>query len=139
MPKPRRAPQGARKIGYLAAIVVNAILWVVLRNLQRWDMPFVVWRLFPKVVPAVDLSLVASMVASALYLLFDPPWFGRLGQAITNATSLYSMCVVYTVFPFDSGSEGTNQIVRVLMLLGMVAAGIGAIVGLARLPSGRDH
>ena len=138
MSRRKRAPRAARMLGSLAAIVVNVVLWYIVHDLPRWDLSFIIARLYPRVLPAIELSLGASIVSNVLFLAFDPPWFRRLGRAATNLVSLYSMYVVYRVYPFDFGSAGANQVVRVLMLLGMIATGIGTIVELARLPFGRD-
>ncbi len=138
MSKRKRAPRPARMFGYMVAIAVNAILWYVFHNLQRWDLPFILAEQFPRVLTAVDLSLGATMVANVIFLAYDPPWFRRIGQAALSLLSLNAMFAMYRVFPFDFGSAGANQTIRSLMVLGMIAAGIGAVVELARLPFGRE-
>lgn len=138
MSRRKRAPRPARMFGYMVAIAVNAILWYVVHNLQRWDLPFVLAERFPRVLTALDLSLGAAMVANVIFLAYDPRWFRRIGQAALNLLSLNAMYAMYRVFPFDFGSAGANQTIRSLMVLGMIAAAVGTIVELARLPFGRE-
>jgi hypothetical protein len=138
MSKRKRAPRPARMFGYTVAIAVNAILWYVVHNLQRWDLPFIVVEQFRRVLTALDLSLGATMVANAIFIAYDPRWFRRIGQAALNLLSLNAMYAIYRVFPFDFGSAGADQAIRSLMVLGMIAVGIGAVVELARLPFGRE-
>lgn len=138
MSKRKRAPRPARMFGYVVAIAVNAILWYVAHNLQRWDLPFVVAEQFTRILTALDLSLGATMVANAIFVAYDPPWFRRSGQAVLNLFSLSAMYTAYRVFPFDFGSEGANQAIRMLMVLGIIVVGVGTIIELARLPFGRE-
>ena len=136
MSKRKRAPRPARMFGYTVAIAVNAILWSVAHNLHRWDLPYILAEQFPRVWTALGLSLGAAIVANAIFLLYDPPWFRRIGQAVLNLLSLNAMYAIYRVFPFDFGSAGANQAIRSLMVLGMIAAVVGTIVELTRLPFG---
>lgn len=130
----RRKPSGA---GYVITIVVNAVLLVVAHNALSWGVPFLTEE-FLGALWAFDLSLGATMAANLIFLVYDAGWFRHLAQAVLSVLSIVVAYTVYRVFPFEFGSAFWSQAARVLLILGMVGAGIGVVVELARVPFGRD-
>jgi hypothetical protein len=119
-------------LGYVIALVVNLVLWFIVHNVGRWDLPFIVVDEFNRVLPAFDLSLAATMVLNALWVAYDPRWFRHIGQTALNALSLNVMYRLYRVFPFRFPGN-LDQWARVALLLGMVAVGFSTVVELFRL------
>jgi hypothetical protein len=138
-PEPRqkqpRAPRGARMVGYLLAIAINAaFIWFV--NVApgwRW-LPFLSED-FSRVAGLVTLSFVISVLVNLVYLGLDPPWLKRLGDALTAAVAVVVMYQLFRIFPFDFGQQwaGWETPVRVLLGLGSAGAAIAVIANLGML------
>jgi hypothetical protein len=133
----KRAPRGARIAGYVIAIIVNAVMWYIAHNLLNWNVPFITER-FVAVLPALEASLGATMIANVLFIAFDPRWLRALVQAGLNVISLYVVYMFYQVFPFDFGVDSFNWLVRVGLILTLIAVVIGTIVELVQAFSGRE-
>lgn len=130
----------AKKFGYGVAVVVNAALLVVVINLLDWDLlPFLTEE-FGAVVPWISLSLVASIAANLVYQFDDRPTVRAAGDVATSALSLIATYRLLEVFPFDFSSQRFDwgTVVRVLLVVAMVGAGIGILAALGRLVSAPD-
>jgi len=124
-------PTEVRHGGYSAELVVNAILLYAAHHLLEWGVPFLT-PAFADVLWAIDLSLGAAIIANALFIAYDPAWFKHLSQAALNFFSLVSTYTLYRVFPFDFELAQWNDIVGVLLVVGMVATAIAVIVHLVQ-------
>jgi hypothetical protein len=133
----KRAPRGARMAGYIIAIIISAVMWYVAHNLLNWNVPFITER-FVTVLPALEASLGATMIANVLFLAFDPHWFRALAQVGLNILTLYVLYMLYQVFPVDFGVDTLNWLARLGLVATAVAVIIGTVVELARLPFGRE-
>ena len=133
----RRAPRGSRIAGYVVTIIVTGVMWYVAHNLLNWKVPFITGRLVA-VLPALEASLGATLIANALYIAFDPPWFRALAQAGLNVLSLYVLYMLYQVFPVDFGVDTFNWLARLGMIATAIAVVIGTIVELVKAFSGRE-
>ena len=125
----KRPSRGARTSGYTVAIVINVILWYVTHNLLDWNLPVITER-FVEVLPAVEWSLGATIIANALFMVYDPRWFRHLAQVGLNILALFSTYMFYQVFPFEFGTESLNWLVRVGLFLAMVGIVIGIVAEL---------
>jgi hypothetical protein len=133
----KRAPRGARMAGYIIAIIISAAMWYVAHNLLNWNVPFITER-FVTVLPALEASLGATMIANVLFLAFDPHWFRALAQVGLNILTLYVLYMLYQVFPVDFGVDTLNWLARLGLVATAIAVIIGTVVELARLPFGRE-
>jgi len=132
----KQPPRGARSTGYVIAIIVTAVMWYVTHNLLDWNVPFITER-FVAVLPALEASLGATMIANMLFIAFDPRWLRALVQAGLNILSLYVLYMLYQVFPFDFGVDTFNWLVRLGLIVAMLGVVIGTVVELVRVPFGR--
>lgn len=123
-------PVATRRAGYVVAVFVNAVLLWVIDNLEEWDV--VPWLTddVSRVVPIINVSLVASLVVNLIYLGYDTAWFTSLTQIVLLSISMAVMIRMYAVFPFDFSAYDFNweTVARVVMILAMVGIGIGVIV-----------
>jgi hypothetical protein len=119
--------RGTRIPGSIGSIVVNALLLYAANHLLEWQVPWItpVWS---DVLWTVDLTLEVSIAANVLFLLIDTRWFRNLAGAISSAVAVMSTWWVYTIFPFDLGSAGANDVARLALLAVLVATGIAALV-----------
>src|SRR5579859_2906096 len=89
-----------RHSGYVGAVVINSILLAVAHNLLAWHVPFIT-SAWADVLWAIDLSLGSSIVASAIYVSYDEPWFRNLGQIVVSVLSLVAWLALIQVFPVN--------------------------------------
>ena len=128
------SPPGQR-FGYGVAILVNAALIYVVNNLLAWDwLPFLTDD-FERVIPIINVSLVASIVVNLTYMVADPRWFKSLTQIGLLGISLVVTIRMYQVFPFDFSAYefDWDTTARALMILAMVGIGIGLISEFVKL------
>ena len=132
---PRRPSRSARRAGYLLAMLINlGLLWLV-NVAPGWEaLPFLTAE-FIRVVGFVNLSLLVGAAVNLGYLLADPEWAKRLGDAVTAAIALGVLLQLLTVFPFDLGPDrsGWETILRTVLALACVGTAIGIIASLAQL------
>ena len=128
-PRPGR---GARRSGYVLAIVINAVMIYLIDQVPGWELAFVT-PAFVDVIGWLDLSLVASIVANTLYLGYDARWFRNLLGAATSAAALASSWMLYAVFPFELGG-GIDELARLGLLLVCFACGVAIVVQILTVP-----
>jgi hypothetical protein len=130
----RRPSAGARRGGYVGAIVVGAALLFVLNGWPGWQaMPFLTSDT-SQVLWLVNLSIAAGLAANVVYLAYDPPWVRTSGDLVTAVIGLVAAIGVWRVFPFDFGSAtGWSTALRVLLVVAIVGSAIGIAVHLIAL------
>lgn len=134
-------PSGVRRLGrqtgYAIAILINLGMLFVVRNVLEWD--FLPWltKGFAEVVPWVSFSLLASIVANLIYEINDARVVKSTGQIGVNLISIVVTYQVLKVFPFDFSSYGFDWgiVVRIVLILAMVGAGIGVVTETIALAS----
>jgi hypothetical protein len=130
--------QLGRHIGYAIAVVVNLVMLIVAHNILDWGwLPFLTDD-FAQVIPWISLSLIASIVANLVYQFNDALIVKSTGQIGVNLISVFVTYQIWQVFPFDFSAYEFNWgvLVRVLLVLAMVGAGIGVLVEATKLASG---
>lgn len=132
--RPRPSP-AARRAGYLVTIVLNVVLLVVVNNLLVWGwLPFLTDD-FSRVLPILNLSIGASIVANAVYLVYDSLWFTGLSELVLLAISFAAGLSLYRVFPFDFSAYefAWDTVARGILILGLVGVGVGLLAGIVKL------
>lgn len=130
-----RAPVWARRVGYLIGALVNVALLVAVHEWPGWwAVPFLTDRTV-LVLGMVNVTLVANLVAQLCYTAYDAKWFVTLGGLVTTAIGLVVIVRVWQVFPidFDDGGFDWAQVLRILLVVGIVGSVIGLLVGLTTL------
>jgi hypothetical protein len=119
-----------RRAGYVVAIVINMAMLIVAQNILEWGwFPFLTSD-FGGVLPWISFSLIATIVVYVVYLLRDSPTVKSTGQIGLNLINLVATYQVWLAFPFDFSAYdfNWNAVVRFLLIVAMVGAGIGALV-----------
>jgi len=129
-------PSPTRRLGYLVIVVLNLVALYVFTNLHNWRVPFITAE-WPKVLWAVRLSVGANIVGHIILMFYSAPAFKAVLQTILDGFGLLSVYVVLTVFPFEMGRALWEQLWRALLIVSLLATGIGMVVRLARLAMGR--
>lgn len=128
-------PGSFRRVGYAVAIAVNLVLIFVVNNLLDWGWPSFLTDDFQQLLPLINLSLTASIVANLIYLWFDPAWFKSLTQIVLGMISLVVTVRTLQVFPFDFSGYDFNweALTRLVLVVLMVAIGIAMLVEIGKL------
>jgi hypothetical protein len=120
------------KAGYIAVIIINAIMIYVFNNLLNWGVPFLTPN-YSGVLWAINLSLGATLIANILFLIYDPGWFRHLAQIVLNIIALFVAFIIFTVFPFTFADKSWAFWVKIALVVMMAGIGIGTIVEFFRL------
>jgi len=118
----------ARRFGYLAVIVIFFGILYVLENLYEWGVPYITEE-YNGLIWYIRLSFYASIIAHAIFLVYDPKWFRHLLKGITNIFSTLMTIMFYVVFPFDFPGNW-NRLGRIFLLVIMIISIISIITEL---------
>ncbi|MEX2134543.1 MAG: hypothetical protein WEB67_10415 [Acidimicrobiia bacterium] len=130
-----------RQAGYAIAVLVNLVMLVIAHNILDWGwLPFLTGD-FAQVVPWISLGLIASIVANVVYQFNDTLMVKSTGQIGANLISVFVTYQIWQVFPFDFSAYEFNWVVlvRFLLVLAMIGAGIGVLAEATKLAFGRVH
>lgn len=127
--------RAGRRTGYAIAIVINVFLLFVVNNVTSWDVASFLTDEFSEVVPFIDLSLAASVIANLLYLFNDRPAVKSASRIVVNAIGIVASVAVLRVFPFDFAGYAFDWaiLIRILLVGAIVGQGIAIVVDVARL------
>jgi len=132
VPELKRAVQ---KVGFVIAIAINLAMVVIVHNILDWGwLPFLTSD-FADVLPWITFSLIATIVANAIYFLGLRPAAKSIWQIGLNLISLAVTYRIWQVFPFDfSGSDfDWTLVARAVLVLAMVSSAVGAIAEVSKL------
>ena len=143
-PPRMRVTDAAKRIGYAIAAVANAVLLYVVNNLLAWEVPTFLTEDFERVLPVLNVSIVASMVVNLMYIAYDAAWFKALGQVVLSAFALVVAMRTLAVFPFDftpydynweAVARGCLILVTIAIVIGLIAETVKLVAKLAAPPS----
>lgn len=123
----------SRRVGYVVAVGVNALLLYLLNRSPGWQsVPFLTDAM-SRVIGVVNLSITAGLVANLVYIVRDPTWLKALGDLATTCAGVLAMLRIWQVWPFDfpAGSPW-NLVAHVAIGLGLVGGVIGIIESTVR-------
>lgn len=130
-----RRSRPARQAGYVVAIVINALILWVANNLLAWG--WFAWLIddFVDVLPAINASLIVTIIAYALFVAYDAEWFRALGDVVTGIYSLLAGIAMWQVFPFDFSAYAFDWalVARILVGLGIFGVSVGILVNVVKL------
>ena len=135
--RPRATSSVGRRSGYIVSVVVNVVgLWVV-NHLLSWGWPPFLTSAFEDLLPYVNASIIAGIVANVVWTLWDPDWLRHLGQIAVDVISFVAVVRTWQIFPFDlsgywGGWETIGRVVLVLAGIGLVVDVLGRLVALVR-------
>jgi hypothetical protein len=134
-PTDARHSRTGRRAGYVGAVIVNGIILWVVNNLLDWGWPAFLTDDFERVLPILNVSLIATMVVNFVYLAYDRRWFKSLCQVGLAAISLIVAIRMYRTFPFDFSAYDFDweALARVVLIIGIVGTAIALVVELFRL------
>jgi hypothetical protein len=124
-----------RRAGYVVSIVVNAAIVIVVNNLLAWELLPWLTDDFDRVLPVVNLSLLATIAVNVVYLWFDPDWFRSSSQIALNVISIAAIVRMWQVFPFDFSAYDFDWdvVVRILLVVAFAGTVIGIVAEAVKL------
>lgn len=128
-----------RKRGkYPASIISNLIFFFLINLFPLWigKTQGVVTSNWVKVLWAMDLSIITVILGDVILIAYYRKWLKSLIEFFISVTALISAAVFYSIFPLDFShivGQWLNIAIRVLLIVGIVGAAIGAIASLGRL------
>ena len=131
----RRPSVAARRFGYGVTIVLNAAVLAAVNVWPGWQIiPFLTADMV-LVLPWVNASIIAGVVANAVYLVDDPPRLRAVGSFVTTVIGAVGLVRMWQVFPFEFGDGGFDWALamRVLLALGMIGSVIAIVASIVIL------
>lgn len=116
---------------YIGAIIANGVLVFVLNNLYRWSVPFLT-ESYKDCIWAIDISLIAVIIANFVFIFFDRDWFKHLLQVFTSAASLMCLYVINAIFPFEFANPAWYLVVKIFLIVAMAVTGAGVLYNIIR-------
>jgi hypothetical protein len=128
--KPRQSVT-ARRVGYAISIAVNALLIGLIYVEPGWRvLPFLTEDAVP-VIALVVMSMIVTIAVNLVWIAHDPLWLRSLGDLVTTIVSIVVLSRLLSVFPFSFSDDSPwDLVVRILLIVGLVGASIGAVVHL---------
>lgn len=143
IPFTRHHRSAGRRFGYLVAIGINAVMLSIANHLLEWDWPSFLTDEFNDVLGIITVSFVATMIANAMFVVFDAPWFKSLANAVTAAIAIAVAWRMLQVFPFDftGYDRDWSDVARIVLVFAMLGAAVGCLVEMVRFVTWpfRDH
>lgn len=121
--------------GSFGSVIVNALLLWAINIWPGWRaVPFLTADM-ARVLDAVNASLVAGIVVNLIFVVVRSRGLQALGNLVVIGFGTAALFRLWEVFPFDFGDSwsGWPVVVRVLLVLGFVGSGIGALVEIGAL------
>jgi hypothetical protein len=129
---PRSAP-AARRLGYLIAVVVNAVLLYLINRDPGWQaVPFLT-DATTEVLGLVNASIAVSLVANLVYVAWDPVWLKALGDLVTISVSVVALVRIWQVWPIDFPAGSPWEVLaRVAVGVGIAGGLVGIVASIGR-------
>jgi hypothetical protein len=121
-----------RWYNYAFSIVINLILLYIVNNLIYWNLSFISTT-FSDVLWALNLTLVVTIIANVMFILYHKSWFKHATKIIVNITALIAAYTVLIVFPFIINQTFIALGLKILFILAVIAAFVAIIVEIIRL------
>ena len=124
-------PSPARKIGYVVVIIIMFILLYLVRNYERWNLPFLTGD-FSKCLFYIELSIYITIASNFLFIIYDNRWFKHLLQTIADVAGALSLMMIYVIFPFNINDETWLKWIRIGLLILFGLTVLSSIVNLIK-------
>lgn len=139
-PRPQHTmvPTPVKRVGYVIAAGINAVLLWAAHRLLDWGWPGFLTDDFELVLGIVTASLVASIVANLALAVEHGGRFRAFTDLVTAAFALAVGVRMWEVFPFDFAGydHDWSTVFEIALVLGVVACGLAVLANLVRLAAG---
>lgn len=130
-----RPRTGARRFGYVVAILVNLILAWLVAVWPGWDVVPFLTEDTTDVLPFVYASIATSILVNLVYVADDRPAVKATGELVNALVGFVSVIRIWQVFPFDFDGQwvGWEWLVYIALVVGGFGTAIGAVVQVVTL------
>lgn len=128
---------GAKRLGYLLAAVLNGVMLWIASQLLDWGWPGFLTPEFDDVLPVITVSFVMSIIANLVYAWNDSWPIKPIGELVTSVVGFVAAQRIWEVFPFDFSGNDWSWLVRLVLVAAMAGTAIGAFAQLVSLAGGR--
>ena len=91
----------ARNVRYLATGAAALLAWYGINVSPTWGAMPVLAPDIVQVLGILNVALLATAAANAVFIAFDRPWFKAAVQALVAAVATFLAAQLYVVYPFD--------------------------------------
>jgi hypothetical protein len=109
---------------FIAAIIINIILWFIVNNLLNWNLSFIS-PTFIQVLGILNLLITTTIIINVIFLFYQATWFRNMLKIITSILGIMVAYSLLVVFPFI-----LNEVLALVLTIILVLAIIGGIIGL---------
>ena len=95
-----------RRMGFSAAIVVNAVLLALVNGWPGWRALPILTADATSVIAVLNLALVIGILVNTVNMVVDIRWVRAVGEIITSTVALVFLAQLLGIFPF-SFSDGS--------------------------------
>lgn len=130
-----RPSVGARRFGYVVAILANGVCAWLIAVWPGWDaVPFLTDET-TDVLPFVYASIATGVLVNLVYLADDRPAVRATGELVNALVGFVSVVRIWQVSPFDFEGQwaGWEWLTWTALVVGVVGTAIGAIAQLVAL------
>lgn len=130
-----RPRTGARRFGYVVAILVNLILAWLIAVWPGWDIVPFLTEDTTEVLPFVYASIATGVLVNIVYVADDRPAVKATGELVNALVGFVSVMRLWQVFPFELDGRwvGWEWLIYVALAGGAFGTAIGAAVQLVTL------
>lgn len=131
--------RGADRSGFVAAVLVNAVMLYVVNHLVEWGWPAFLTEDFTDLLPLLNVSIATALAFNVAYLVGAGNRFRAFGEMVSAALGLAVAIRTSQIFPFDfSGYSGFPWVglTRVIVVLAIIGTAVGASVQMVKLITG---
>lgn len=127
-----------KRVGYLLAIAVNALMAFVANNILAWDIASFLTDDFERVLPAINLMIAVTIAINFALLFYAPRWFVAATDVLSTGFGLAATVRMYRVFPFDFDAFEFDWglVVKLLLIVAIIGSVAGIAIGLFKTVTG---
>jgi hypothetical protein len=120
----------ARRVGYVIAAFINVVILYVLNVRPGWQDASFVTDAAPRVLVLLNLSLLAGIIADAVYFVTDGPWVKTVGELTTTTIGLTVLMRAWQVFPFDFAAWTFDWaiVARTVLVVALIGTAVALVV-----------
>ena len=125
--------------GYIAAIIVNAVIMYFLPRVPNWNIPFIT-SAYANVLPLLMFSTGIQIAGNGLLIGLRSRRVYYIIQIIFSSVTIAVLFRLITVFPFDFSAvnvEPLDIVMKVIFGVGIFGSAISIIVNAIKL--GREY
>jgi len=112
--------------GFIAAIIINIIIWYIANNLLNWNLSFISPN-FSNVLGILNLVIITTILINFIFIFYSASWFRNLLHIPVDILGIMTAYTFLIVFPFILG-DVLALVLKILIVLGIIGGIVGLII-----------